>query len=177
MHWRGDLRRARADAEPARHYAATAEQRAAAGQECRVLALMADSRGVLRTAEEAVAFADGGDCSGRIDRCGTGFAHMTVSRALAQLPHLATAAEEHALEAPRLLPEGAELLRAHALLDIAEARARRRDVSGALDAAHRMLIRTERLEPVPAERAGTAAGMIEQRTGRPCGGIRRYLEA
>ena len=176
MYWRIDLRQARADAELARRYAATAEQRAsAAGQECRILALMADSQGVLRTSEEAIAFADSSDSSDRIDRCTIGGAHMTVSRALALFPHLATAAEEHALEALRLLPKAAELLRAHALLDIAEARARRRDVPGALDAACRMLTGTTRLEPVLTERAEQVAGMVEQRTGRTCDEIRHYL--
>lgn len=176
MYWRVDLREARADAGLARHYAATAEQRAsAAGQECRIPALMADSQGALQAADEAIAFADSRGGSDRIDRCTIGGAHMTVSRALVQFPRLATVAEEHALEALRLLPKEAELLRAHALLDVAAARARLWDISGALDAAHRMVTQTERMEPVLRRCAATVAGMIEQRTGRPSE-IRRYLE-
>ncbi len=178
MYWKACLRQARTDIELARRHADTAELRAlAAGEECRVRILYGDTSGALRAAEEAVAFASTSDHSDRIDRCTVGFAHMTVSRALARLPHMGSAAEEHAAEALRTLPRTADLLRAHAHLDIAEARLRSRDIDGALSTADRMLRRCERLEPVLRARLGELATLIERRTGRRCDEIRRHGES
>jgi len=175
MYWRTDVRTARTDAELAMRYATTAEQRGmAAGQACRIHALAGDGEAAARSAEEAVAFAST-PYAGRIDRWSAGAAHMTVSRALARLPHLGIAAEEHAAEALRILPGEAGLWRAHCLLDMAEARVRRRDIDGALGAVDHMIRSCERLEPVLRARLGELAAMVEQRTGRRCDEIRRHV--
>jgi len=176
MYWRVDPRVARADVELGRRYADTAELRAmAAGQDCRIRVLYGDTEGAVKAAEEAVRFSVSADRSGRIDRYTKGTAHMTVSRALARLPHLAAVAEEHAAEALRTLPQESELLRCHARLDMAEARLRSRDIDGALSTADRMLRGCERLEPVLRARLGELATLIERRTGRRCDEIRRHV--
>jgi hypothetical protein len=176
MYWPTTPRDAYGNIELARRYADTAELRAlAAGEECRVRVLYGDAEGAARAADEAVRFANPADRSDRIDRCTRPVAHITISRAFARLPHLALAAEEHATEALRTLPRESDLLRGHALLDIAEARVRRRDISGALGAADRMLRDREHLEPVLRQRLAEVATMVEQRTGKRCQEIRRHV--